>query len=1059
MLGRIKSFFVCLVFLVSTNSVYAQADDSVYIQNSYTPGGYLYDGGGELRYGYPLEGDAAFKWLIADGYIQNVKSGLYITITGHGKSEGSFGDPVLLTEAPEAGTVWHFDDVSGEGSTAIFSGDPEYAGFALHLEGADSAAARAQKISAEQAEWGNMRWRFLKENEVNFDAILRSIAVQNGTAGDLILPDKPYNLKNSWTGLYILEFDGVPVYGNSGPHDKTAQWRMLYNEESGLTALVNEGTGHFVYPGGKGLVCGSTLSYYWKLRPNANDLYPDAVEFEDSENVNSFLHMETMNGKIENSSTVQPHWGTPHWVPEDPQSQPVSADKLSESLPEGYVRLISSTQTEWGLYANAAGAVLCGQVDEKDARSHWEFVRQGEIYILKNREFGTCVGSTGGASLRMYEPEKARGCAWRVQGDGKTYALLNVLPDTETFQMPLLTVNEKRNQVGAELVNPSAKNARWIVVPAPEAAAVREDENIDMTLLYELLAEAENGRGAQVSYTRYEAEDCETNAEELFRSTQYHTVQSEASGRSAVELSRTSHYISWTLTAPANALTVRYCVPDSDDDKGQDYTLSLFADDRPVAAIEMSSKQTWNYGAYPWTNIPEDGNPHNFFDEARIILPDEYPTGTVLTLKKGVHDYADSYIIDLIEAEVIPPPVPMPENALLLTDFGEGPGGLEMCIGEASLKGVPVYIPEGTYIIDHQHTIGRPVTIIGAGPWYTTLKNASFYIKGDGVKISGISFDGYANTRQDAADPAAIESGAVESLTLQSLWITHYKVGVWLNGANGAVLDNLRIRNTFADGVNFHSGVTDSIIKNCDFRSTGDDAIGLWSETAPNRNINIHHNTIALPWLGNAIGIYGGENITVSDNWICDTIYAGGGVNISTNFKPVPPSGTITVTRNTFERCGAENTGAAAGAIWFNTAAGFDNNALINVSRNIILDSIYAGISVENGGSLTDARVTENVVSGTGTYGLEIAASARGTLSVRGNLILGVALGAIQNSAGNKFTITELSAQPFVSHKDEPFGAKGAIAAGIIAVPALAGIFVTARGKRKNKANKKILKN
>ena len=63
--------------------------------------------------------------------------------------------------------------------------------------------------------------------------------------------------------------------------------------------------------------------------------------------------------------------------------------------------------------------------------------------------------------------------------------------------------------------------------------------------------------------------------------------------------------------------------------------------------------------------------------------------------------------------------------------------------------------------------------------------------------------------------------------------------------------------------------------------STGDDTIGLWSQGTSNLNIVIKHNTIRNPWLANGVGIYGGTNITVMDNIIKDTVYAGAGVNIS----------------------------------------------------------------------------------------------------------------------------------------------------------------------------------
>ena len=111
--------------------------------------------------------------------------------------------------------------------------------------------------------------------------------------------------------------------------------------------------------------------------------------------------------------------------------------------------------------------------------------------------------------------------------------------------------------------------------------------------------------------------------------------------------------------------------------------------------------------------------------------------------------------------------------------------------------------------------------------------------------------------------------------------------------------------------------------------STGDDTIGLWSQGTSNLDIVIKFNTIRNPWLANGVGIYGGTNITVSDNIIKDTVYAGAGVNISTNFQPTPFVGSVKVLRNTIIRCGSENQNDTVGGIWFNYGSCYDNRLII----------------------------------------------------------------------------------------------------------------------------------
>src|SRR5437879_4121389 len=84
---------------------------------------------------------------------------------------------------------------------------------------------------------------------------------------------------------------------------------------------------------------------------------------------------------------------------------------------------------------------------------------------------------------------------------------------------------------------------------------------------------AVDGRGATVPFTEYEAEAAATNGTVLTASRLRDTLAGESSGRSAVTLSGTGRYVEFTLTAPANAVDLRYSIPDSSN--GSDYTTPL----------------------------------------------------------------------------------------------------------------------------------------------------------------------------------------------------------------------------------------------------------------------------------------------------------------------------------------------------------------------------------------------------------------------------------------------------------------------------------------------------
>jgi hypothetical protein len=73
------------------------------------------------------------------------------------------------------------------------------------------------------------------------------------------------------------------------------------------------------------------------------------------------------------------------------------------------------------------------------------------------------------------------------------------------------------------------------------------------------------GVGARAGFEEYEAENAATNARIVGPDVAFTTLASEASGRRAVLLETEGDFVEFTLPAPANALTVRYAVPDGPD--------------------------------------------------------------------------------------------------------------------------------------------------------------------------------------------------------------------------------------------------------------------------------------------------------------------------------------------------------------------------------------------------------------------------------------------------------------------------------------------------------------
>jgi len=163
---------------------------------------------------------------------------------------------------------------------------------------------------------------------------------------------------------------------------------------------------------------------------------------------------------------------------------------------------------------------------------------------------------------------------------------------------------------------------------------------------------------------------------------------------------------------------------------------------------------------------------------------------------------------------------------------------------------------------------------------------------------------------------------------VQNLWIEHNKCGMWVDGPfTGLHVSGVTIRNTFADGINYHVAVTNSIVEQTIIRNTGDDSLAMWASIgfdvdAPNvpyGNNVFRFNTLSIPVLANTIAIYGGVNNSATDNYCADTITEGAGLQTGTRFGSAHLSGGTYFARNTLVRCGSTdmyNPVHVEGAIW-----------------------------------------------------------------------------------------------------------------------------------------------
>ena len=485
----------------------------------------------------------------------------------------------------------------------------------------------------------------------------------------------------------------------------------------------------------------------------------------------------------------------------------------------------------------------------------------------------------------------------------------------------------------------------------------------------------------------------------------------------AVKLQGSGDYVKFTLRQPANAMVLRYCMPDSADGGGIDGSLAVYANDNKIGTITLTSKYAWVYnyaGGWPGNNDPSTGEPCRFFDDSRILFGDTQPAGTAITLKK--EDNVEYYIIDMAEFELAWEPLTQPENSLSITDFGAAADGsdcriaLNNCIREAKAQSKQVWIPAGNFTIGDSFNINvNGVTIGGAGFWHSSLNGGAYFIaNGNNNYFHDFAIFGEVTRRVDSSTTCGVEVKPGNNSRFENLWIEHTKCGFWVSGANNLSIKNCRIRNTIADGINLTFQTKNSVVENCDLRNLGDDGIALNSEQNRDSNNNtVKNNTVRVPYHASGIAVYGGGNNTIQDNAVYDTVAFGGGINISSRFNPTEYYGTTTVKGNVLVRTGSSSSTSERrtnqGSIWL-VAWEKDVSGVI-FSGNRLINCVYDGITIDGNGSsmFSNIEFQNNSIENAQGYGIHVYSGAAGSASFKKTAISGAANGALNNSGG--FTV------------------------------------------------------
>lgn len=510
--------------------------------------------------------------------------------------------------------------------------------------------------------------------------------------------------------------------------------------------------------------------------------------------------------------------------------------------------------------------------------------------------------------------------------------------------------------------------------------------------------------GAKMPYTSHEAENATIeNGATIQQSTDMESTAVEATNQTYVELPKKDAAVTFNVTEPANALNVRYTIPD-----GASGQLDVQVNGSSVGNLDLSSHSAWQYlkGDQEYDQAIDGSSARFRFDETRLLLKDiQLKAGDKISLVKKKDDNVPCGI-DFIELEQAPAPVAQSENSISIVDKGasanddsDDTAALLAAVEEAKVSGKSVYIPEGRFNFDKQVNIEADnLKISGAGVWHTQLHFTSdkrygggivFGHNSNGIELSNLYMDSNLTSRyKEDAQYKAISGTLGKDSKIHDIWVQHFEVGMWIGDydqtgnmkyTDGLVVENARIRNNLADGINFAQGTKNSTVKNSNIRGNGDDGLAIWSSisdgtnAAAEENNKFLNNTIESGWRAAGIGIFGGKGHEISGNLIKD-VFAGAGIRVNTVFAghnfDLNDSG-IKIHDNTILRSGTTNDlyNLHRGAIDFQQVRGtiknvdvYDNKLLNTLADPVITKNFEMG---DNGNG--EIRLSNNTIDNKAT--------------------------------------------------------------------------------------------
>ncbi|TYP78164.1 CARDB protein [Paenibacillus methanolicus] len=543
-----------------------------------------------------------------------------------------------------------------------------------------------------------------------------------------------------------------------------------------------------------------------------------------------------------------------------------------------------------------------------------------------------------------------------------------------------------------------------VAVDANEIAAKQANNTNNSTLT------VYSARGASMPYFRYDTDDATRGGAAVLKTAptfDQSQTASEASGQRYIALPSNGSYAQWTVRPGQGGagVTMRFTLPDSSDGMGLTGALDVYVNGTKAKTISLSSYYSWQYFSsdHPG-DAPSAGRPLFRFDEVHWKMDAPLQPGDTIRIQKSNGDSLE-YGVDFLEIEPVPTAIAKPSGAVSVTDHGaianDGQDDLpafKAAVNAAVAGGKTLYIPAGTFHLGGMWEIGsvsnkiNNLTVTGAGIWHTNIQFTNPNAAGGGIslRVTGkLDFSNvYMNSNlRSRYGQQAIYKGFMDNFgtnsVIRDVWVEHFECGFWVGDyahtpaiyASGLVIENSRIRNNLADGVNFSQGTSNSTVRNSNLRNNGDDALAVWTSNTNGApagvNNTFSYNTIENNWRAGGIAFFGGGGHKADHNYIIDCV-GGSGIRMNTVFPGYhfQNNAGITFSDTTIIACGTSQDlyNGERGAIDLEAS----NDAIKNVTfTNIdLINTQRDGVQFGYGGGFENIVFNNLTIDGTGLDGV-----------------------------------------------------------------------------------------